>query len=146
MIPEKLRRWSEQPGAHITPTMRAFCFNLAAFLEGGGVGYGFAQQIVEWLWQERCERDGLPGGAWGPESHARERAELATEVARLRAALELVGRQVGSGASIRSLGLGECPPTVNEFVDAVLLPGGSRIPEFREAVAKWEATVREGRK
>lgn len=85
-IPEKLRKWAEQPGAVLTDLDRGFCEMVADYADARG-GYGFMQQVIEWLWQERAAKRGSPGSASGPESHGKEIAALEAENARLRGAI-----------------------------------------------------------
>lgn len=60
-LPKRLQEHLRQPGAFITDADREFIEAVRA-LAARGVGYGFMQQVAEWMWEEKC-----PGGSWGPE-------------------------------------------------------------------------------
>lgn len=83
-IPEKLRKWANQPGAVLGPVESAFIEAIEEYFKAG-VGFGFAQQVIEWMWQEFAERMGFPGSAWGPEYFNARIHELETELAALKA-------------------------------------------------------------
>lgn len=85
-VEERLREWMRQgPTCGVSPFEWAF---LAAVRDAAklGVGFGWMQQVVEWEWQDKCERDGPSGGAWGPEYFNRRIAELEAANAELVAA------------------------------------------------------------
>src|SRR5262249_2076973 len=67
-LPQKLRDWLRQPGSVLLPGFREFVVAVREFA-AHGVGYGFMQQVIEWIWQEKD-----PIGAWGPEFHSRMQA------------------------------------------------------------------------
>ena len=87
MIPEKLKAWSLQPGTVLDPAEEEFVRLLGHYFRDG-IGYGFAQQVIEWMWQELAEADGVPGSAWGPEYFNARVAELEKRNAELVAACE----------------------------------------------------------
>lgn len=77
-LPRQIKEWLKQPGSRLGEDERLFIQCVRHFA-GRSVGYGFMQQVCEWEWQAACERDGLPGSAWGPEyfHNSREKAVLA---------------------------------------------------------------------
>lgn len=82
-LPRKLVAWSKQPGAVVTPAERNFCDIVSQYREFG-IGYGWMQQTIEWMWQEWADAHGLPGSAWGPESFAKRIADLEAELERAK--------------------------------------------------------------
>lgn len=72
-IPAKLTRWAEQPGTRITRAELDFINEVHVAAEQF-VGYGWMQQVIEWIWQER----GI--GSWGPESHQQRISDLEAQV------------------------------------------------------------------
>ena len=77
-LPEKLSKHIDLPGSSISAAERAF---LQAVHDSAkmGVGYGWMQQVIEWVWQEAGP------GAWGPEYFYADKAE-AVETERERCA------------------------------------------------------------
>jgi hypothetical protein len=76
-MPRKLREWCARPhSAGIGPGEAAF---LAAVYRAHSikVGFGFMQQVCEWVWQEECPHG--PEGTWGPEYFGKEIDRLEAE-------------------------------------------------------------------
>jgi hypothetical protein len=69
MIREKLKN------IDLSPAERNFIADVAAAALQS-VGYGFMQQICEWVWQDHLEIQGKPNTAWGPEYFNKRIREL----------------------------------------------------------------------
>lgn len=80
---EKLLVHLAHPHTFLTLADRAF---VQAVYDGAarGVGFGFMQQVTEWVWQEWAARNGFSGSAWGPEYFNARIAELEKELGALR--------------------------------------------------------------
>lgn len=74
-LPAKLVAWAGENNGRITDAEAAFC-DAVDRLSRAGVGFGFMQQVCEWMWQDFCARLNLPGGAWGPEYFNEKIAKL----------------------------------------------------------------------
>lgn len=79
-LPEKLRKWHQQPYSVLDPECVKFVEQVHEFARRG-VGYGFMQQVIEWIWQEETEKRYGTNGAWGPEFFAAQIRELETKLA-----------------------------------------------------------------
>lgn len=77
-LPMKLQKWLEQPGSVLTTGDRAFVEEVRTYARLG-VGFGFMQQVIEWVWQEWAAQYGLQGSSWGPEYFGARIAELETK-------------------------------------------------------------------
>ena len=80
-MPQKLKDWCNRPySAGIGPE-EAFFLNAVYSAHHNGVGFGFMQQVCEWIWQEESPYG--PDSAWGPEYFGKEISRLESRIKEL---------------------------------------------------------------
>ncbi len=131
-LPKKLQEWLKQPGSVLTQADRDFVQDADLYARLG-VGYGFMQQVTEWLWQEWADKVNLPGSAWGPEFFNAKIAELTAERDKLLAFKTYVHKRLDdAGVSV--------DPESSHKAEGCRI--GGRLDEVFARVAELEAALK----